>query len=188
MKTNKLLFIDATNRSDSRTLLLANAYLDKYRDDYLIEHLMLNESDIKPLTAANLAQRSIYNETHDFAHPMYELAKQLLQADLILIAAPYYDLSFPSILKVYIENIMCNNLTFFYQDDGKVKGCLKAKRFVYITTSGGYINDEDHGYTYLKAIFKMLGVNKSERISAEGLDIDEKTATKNLTIALKKLA
>ena len=36
---------------------------------------------------------------------MFDLASQFQQADEIVIAAPYWDLSFPAILKLYLENI-----------------------------------------------------------------------------------
>lgn len=166
----KLLLIDATNRPDSRTIDLALAYIHKYEDDYQIERLMLNECDIKPLTNEEIMQRSVYNEAKDFDHPLYDLAKQFKNADVIVVAAPYYDLSYPSILKVYIEHIMCTNLTFRYEGSDAV-GLCKARKLVYVTTAGGYIGDNDFGYEYIKAISEMLGIKTHEMISAEGLDI-----------------
>lgn len=165
----KLLLIDATNRKNSRTIQLALTYISLYKD-YIVEHLKINNLNIKPLTGHNIEERSNYNEQHDFNHSIYDLAKQFKEADLIVIAAPYYDLSFPSILKIYIEHIICNNLTFKYVN-GNYIGLCKANSLVYITTAGGYIGNENYGYDYIKAISKMLGIKETEFISAEGLDI-----------------
>ena len=50
-------------------------------------------------------QRERLLETGELTHPRFRYAHQFKNADRIVIAAPFWDLSFPALLKVYIENV-----------------------------------------------------------------------------------
>lgn len=54
----------------------------------------------------------------DYRDPLFRYAKQFAQAADIVVAAPYWDLSFPAILKVYLEQICVTGLTFQYTPEG----------------------------------------------------------------------
>ena len=102
---------------------------------------------------------------------MFRYARQFAQADEIVIAAPFWDLSFPAKLKIYLEQITVSGITFKYMG-GRPKGLCKAKKLTYVTTSGGPIFD-DFGYTYVKALAqKFYGIEKSEAVRAMDLDVD----------------
>ena len=45
-------------------------------------------------------------EERDFSHEMFRYAKAFAEADEILIAAPFWDLAFPAILRNYIEKYL----------------------------------------------------------------------------------
>ena len=108
----------------------------------------------------------------NYSHPMFKYAKQFANADIILISAPYWDLSFPAILKTYIENINVNGITFSYSEKGYPVSLCKAKKLIYITTSGGPIISEDFGFGYIKSLAEnFYGINDTHYIKAEGLDI-----------------
>ena len=48
----------------------------------------------------------------------------------------------------------------------------RAKALDYVTTSGGYIGQNDFGFSYLSALAKsFFGILKIRRYTAEGLDI-----------------
>ena len=51
---------------------------------------------------------------------MFDLAKQLISADHVVIGAPYWDLSFPARLKIYLERCSVDKLTFLYDENGKI--------------------------------------------------------------------
>ena len=53
--------------------------------------------------------------------------KQFAAADVIVIAAPYWDLMFPAVLKTYLENITVTGITFCYSDQGRPQSMCKAK-------------------------------------------------------------
>ncbi len=56
--------------------------------------------------------------SRQFDDPYFRYARQFAGADEIVIAAPYWDLSFPSVLKVYLEHICITGITFQYTPEG----------------------------------------------------------------------
>ena len=108
----------------------------------------------------------------EFDDPMFELAKQFSQADTIVIAAPFWDLSFPASLKQYFEQINVLGLTFVYTDEGIPSGLCKAKNLYYVTTAGGTYFPEEYGFGYVKALAQnFYGISDVQLIKALGLDI-----------------
>lgn len=169
----ELLWIDAcvSNHTPSRTKRLCEHYLKQYDNiEWNITHLSLEELGLAPLTAADLALREICIADGDLDNDALRLAKQFANADRIVIAAPYWDLSFPSCLRVYIEHVMVNKITFCYGETGAI-GLCRADKLVLVTSAGGYVNGQNFGYDYLKAICGMVGIPHAECYAAQGLDI-----------------
>ena len=136
-----------------------------------IEELNLSTSNIEPLNAELLEKREELIHSGKFDDPMFCYAKQFAKADEIVIAAPFWDMSFPAKLKIYLEQITVSNITFKYAN-GHPLGLCKAKKLTYVTTSGGPIFD-DFGYTYVKALAqKFYGIPKTVAVRAMNLDVD----------------
>lgn len=168
-----ILFVDAciSNHVKSRTRTLCEAYLQRCRAaGHTVTTLALEQLDLHPLDAAALKARDAKISDGTYQDKCFDLARQFRDADRIVIGAPYWDLSFPSVIKVYVEHIMVNGLTFHYVDNQAV-GLCHADRLVYIMSAGGYVGDCNFGYVYMKAIGQMLGIPESELICAQGLDI-----------------
>jgi FMN-dependent NADH-azoreductase len=92
--------------------------------------------------------------------------------DEVVIAAPYWDMSFPSLLKLFIEQICVNRLTFGYSETGRPYGIVNMKNVVYVTTAGGSIGNANFGFDYIKGVFSSLfGIDDITFLSAEGVDI-----------------
>ena len=89
-----------------------------------------------------------------------------------MISAPYWDLSFPAILKTYFENINVNGITFSYSEKGYPVSLCKAKKLIYITTAGGPIISDEFGFGYIKSLANnFYGIKDITHIKAECLDI-----------------
>ena len=165
-----VLLINACARPQSRTLALATKAAQTISDNF--EILNLYEEDLKPLDYNELSKREGFIEKSDFSDNIFRFAKRFSKADEIVIAAPYWDLSFPAIFKCYIESICVNGLTFRYNEKGIPEGLCKAKRLMYITTAGGFIPENNYGYNYVKQICTdLFGIKNTVCIKAEGLDI-----------------
>lgn len=164
-----ILFINACIRKNSRTLTLARSVMKDMSGE--IEELNLSLENIEPLDVELLEKRERLIEEGKLDDPMLRYARQFANADEIVIAAPFWDLSFPAKLKIYLEQIAVSDVTFKYID-GRPTGLCKAKKLTYVTTSGGPIFD-DFGYAYVKALAqKFYGVEKTVTVRAENLDVE----------------
>mgnify|MGYP003307934820 CR=1 FL=1 len=96
-----ILFINACVRENSRTLVLAKHVMQDMLGE--ITELNLNLEPIEPLNTELLEQREEFIKEGNFDDPMFDYAKQFAKADEIVIAAPFWDLSFPAKLKIYLD-------------------------------------------------------------------------------------
>lgn len=174
------LFINACVRESSRTLVLARNILKDIPGEII--EVDLNQETIAPLTRELLEERESLLRDGNMNDPMFCYARQFAEADEIVIAAPFWDLSFPALLKTYIERITVSGITFQYIGDTP-HGLCKAKRLTYITTSGGSIF-ADFGYEYIKALAKnFYGIPETKAYRAMNLDVNMITTEDVLTSA-----
>ena len=175
-KLKKVLFVNSCARSNSRTLFIAKYLLNRFKKcDFEIETLNLESEGLLPLGKRTLQMREKFVQERDFSNLMFEYAKQWADADYIVIAAPYWDLSFPASLKNYIEHITIPHLTFKYIDEGKIQGLCKCKKLFYVTASSGPIVDFTYGYGYIKSLCETFyGINDVVLIKADAMDFPVK--------------
>ncbi|MBO7318717.1 MAG: NAD(P)H-dependent oxidoreductase [Clostridia bacterium] len=167
---NNILYINACCRENSRTNELAQHLLGSLSGN--IQSVNLYEENIRPLDAELLSKRDKLLKSGKTDDDFFSLARQFASADTIVIAAPYWDLMFPSILKVYLENITVCGVTFCYSDKGIPQSLCKAKNLYYVTTAGGFIGENNFGFDYIKALATVFfGIGNVRFFSAEGLDI-----------------
>lgn len=149
--------------------MLARSILENMSGE--ITEVNLNLENIKPLNRTTLQKRERLLREGELDDPMFRYAKQFAAADEIVIAAPFWDLSFPAKLKIYMEQITVSGITFRYIN-GRPSGLCRAKRLTYITTSGGPILD-DFGYTYIKTLAqKFYGIEQTKAYRAMNLDVE----------------
>ena len=181
-----ILFINACVRPQSRTKLLADYVLAKLDSD--IKEVNLEKENLMPLNSTTLEHRSNLASKGDFTNPIFDFAKDFAIANKIVIAAPFWDLSFPALLKCYIEQINIIGLTFAYGHTGKPYGLCKADELIYITTSGGTILNDAAGFGYIKSLAQnFYGIKNVSCIKAENLDIDGADVKSILDTAKKEI-
>ena len=164
-----ILFINACVRKDSRTLVLAKNVMKDMSGE--IVELNLNSENIELLNTELLEKRDSLLKDGRLDDDMFCYARQFADADEIVIAAPFWDLAFPAKLKIYLEQITVSGITFKYVE-GHPTGLCKAKKLMYITTSGGPIFD-DFGYSYVKTLAKKFyGIEQTQAVRAMNLDVD----------------
>lgn len=171
----KVLYIDCCIRRDlSRTHILAETFLAalQAKGDYQVERLCLMDEPLKPLSEGFFAQRERLLAEHNHSHPRFRYAHQFSQADRVIVAAPFWDLSFPALLKLYIENVTVEGISFGVDEHG-THGLCKAERLLYLTTRGGdYRNSKlEMGARYLEALCQFWGIPRFDAVAADGLDL-----------------
>lgn len=172
----KVLMINGCIRGkDSRSWMLANAFLEAMKkaapENLEYTQLDLAEMDFRPLAGSYFEERQKLLEENNREHSRFFYAHQFAEADRILIAAPFWDLSIPAIVKLYIENISLDGITFGCNAQG-MYGMCKAKDMVFFTTRGGIYGNGpmEQGARYLKALCEMFGIPEFRCIAAEGID------------------
>ena len=179
-KKMSILFINACVRENSRTLILAKSIMKDMVGD--VTEVKLDLENIEPLNGKSLEKRESLVHAGKYDDPMFRYAKQFAEADEIVIAAPFWDLSFPAKLKVYLEQITVSGLTFKYVN-GRPSGLCKAKKLTYVTTSGGPIF-ADFGYSYVKTLAQnFYGITETKAYRAMNLDVNMISAEELLTKA-----
>ena len=170
VSAGNILYINTCMRRESRTRELAERILSRL--DGRVEEINPTRDGIRPLDEESLEKRTQLAGAGDFSDPMFDPAKKFAAADTIVIAAPYWDLSFPAVLKAFFEQICVVGLTFNYGEDEKAYGMCRAKRLIYVTTAGGYMIPEDLGFGYVKALAReFYGIPRVYCLKAEGLDL-----------------
>ena len=165
-----ILFINACVRKESRTRRLAEKLLLKLDRPY--EEVRLDRLKFPTVTEEYLRLRDRLVTEKDFTDPMFDLARQFAEAETIVIAAPYWDLSFPASLKQYLELVNVVGISFRYTEEGIPVGLCRADRLFYVTTAGGGFMPEEFGFGYVKALAQnYYGIRDVRLIKAAGLDI-----------------
>ena len=165
-----ILFINACVRKESRTRRLADALLSKWTEP--VTEICVGEIEFPATNEEYLSRRDQLIAEKAFSDPMFHLANQFAAADRIVIAAPYWDLSFPAALKQYFEHINVVGITFCYTPEGIPQGLCRAKELYYVTTAGGNYVPEEYGFGYVKALAQgYYGIASVQQIQAVGLDL-----------------
>lgn len=173
---NKILFVNACIRPNSRTRMLAQHVLDKL--DGEITEVNLEKENIQPLNLKSMNEREALAASGDFSDDVFKYARQFKEADTVVIAAPFWDLSFPSMVKVYCEAVTVNGLTFHYTEQGFPEGLTNVDKVIYVTTAGGPIADFNLGFDYVSKLCQMLfsikdvTCHKAEMLDVIGADVE----------------
>ena len=172
----KILIIDScVRREESRTKQMLDKAVETLKsrhEDWVFETLTLMDMDLKYWNTESLKVRDrlLLNGQHDA--PQFRLGNQFREADGIVIAAPFWDLSVPAMLKVYIENISADGITFSTSEEG-LTGICKFQWMLFLTTRGGIWegSDMEMGSPYMEALSRFFGNGKYYCAAADGTDI-----------------
>lgn len=166
----KLIVIDACVRQqDSRTLRIAEPVVEALskRYDTIIYHLPKMEG-VVPLTPQLFAARG------EGVIPDWALAaaREIASADRLLIAAPFWDMGIPAVLKAFFEQTSLFDVTF--TDNGRTcVGLCRAPKMLFITTRGMDIptgDPREQATPYLRALGALWNLGDLTTIAVSGTD------------------
>ena len=176
---SELLFVNACVRGErSRTLALARHFLAAYEKSHpevRVTERNLMEERLEPQYPEVLKERDALWAAGRLDAPMFASARQFAGAGCIVVAAPFWDLSYPAILKIYLERISVTNLPFGYDAEGRMVGLCRAEKLLFITTRGGDFSLPEtawmeSGARHLQALCAMYGIPAFRLLCAQGLD------------------
>ena len=118
-----------------------------------------------------------------------ELTDELLNADVLVLAAPMYNFAIPSTLKAWLDHVLRAGVTFKYTDTGP-QGLLNGKKAYVLTARGGIYagSTTDHQEPYLRQVLAFIGIHDVTFIHAEGMNLGGDFQEKGLSQAKAKLS
>ena len=174
---SKVLYIKANikNEGESRTFKVSDSFVEEYKknnpeDEIII--LDLYKENIDFLRADDLGKLFGPKDEESKNNSILKYAYQFADADKYIIAVPMWNLSFPAILKAYIDYVSVSGITFKYTAEGPV-GLLNNKKAVHIVSRGGGYDNSPYemGDRYLRTILGFFGIKDIETIAIDNLDV-----------------
>ncbi len=205
----RLLYISANTKpeemSSSRTVarMLVNRILAK-SPDLDVEELDLYEAHIPQLKHAYLAGRNalvndeakskLSSEEQREVDRINALCDQFRSADVYVLAAPMWSLSFPPPVKEYLDCVIQAEKTITFDNGNKPHGLLadKQRSFVYVQSSGGHIPwlvrpALNKGLNYVHDIVRFLGISMFEELLVDGTGTTEEEQQEAIHKAIGKI-
>lgn len=166
----KLVVINACVRQgDSRTLKIAEPVIGVLAERFETVRYDLPEMEgVVPLTPALFAARG----AGDVPAWAAAAAREIASADRILIAAPFWDMGIPAVLKAFFEQTSLFDVTF--TDDGTTcVGLCRSPKVLFITTRGMDIPTGDareQATPYLRALGTLWNFGELTTVAARNMD------------------
>ena len=185
----KLLYISVNSKPEdlSASKTVARKFINRFLErnkDFQVEEIDLYKEHIPILEYQYFEKRNcIVNEDdakelsdkeRSEVQRIRELCDQFISANVYVIAAPMWSLSFPAPLKEYIDCIMQDEKTIKFEGK-KIEPLLddKPRTMVYIQSSGANIPwllkpIMNKGLNYVEDVIKFMGIKKFEELLVEG--------------------
>jgi FMN-dependent NADH-azoreductase len=164
--------------SNKLSQAVINQLLDKDPNSkVVIRDLALNpipHLEIHHFSASRIPDEERNDEQKEASKYSDESLKEIQEADIIVIGVPFYNFTFPSTLKSWIDSIAVAGKTFSYAD-GTPKGLLQNKKlFLNFAIGGvyenGLIENMEH---YLRTLFGFIGITDVEVFKSQGMMVPQ---------------
>ncbi|HZH58713.1 MAG TPA: FMN-dependent NADH-azoreductase [Metabacillus sp.] len=183
----KLLYITAHPHDDQVSFSMAagKAFIDSYKEanpndeivhiDLYKEHIPHIDVDVfsgwgKLQTGKGFEELS--EEEKAKVGRLNELSEQFISGDKYVFVTPFWNFSFPPVMKAYVDSVAVAGKTFKYTAEGPI-GLLTDKKALHIQSRGGIYSegpaaDLEMGHRYLNVIMNFFGVPSFEGLFIEG--------------------
>jgi len=181
-KTKRLLdsFLSCVKTSSVETLDLCKCAPDFFTPESLSVYY-----------ERNFDGQKIEPKRESLMKKMDEMAAQFKNTDILVMASPMHNFSFPAPIKAYFDSVMQKGVTWTINETG-YQGFMNGKKALYLFTSGGTYEGEnasmDHLSGLAKAEFHLMGFGEIEIVSANGINLHPGRADEIVSIASEKAA
>lgn len=185
--------------NQSRSMTMTDAFVEKYQElhpDAQIVQTRLYETAIPEIDLDMLTGWKELQGGEHFSHLTNAQQNKLtlfngytqrfLEADVVVIANPLWNLSVPTRLKAWIDTVVVAGKTFRYLDTGEAVGLVPGKKVVHLQASGGIFGAQDPACQYIRGVFGFLGCDVTE-VTAEGMDHEPHRAEEIMEDALRRV-
>lgn len=204
----KLLYISVNSKPEelSASKTVARKFVNRFLEinkDFEVEELDLYKEHIPRLEYQYFEKRNCIVSEEDTkqlcekerseVQKIRQLCDQFISANVYVIAAPMWSLSFPAPLKEYVDCILQDQKTISFGEH-KINGLLedKDRTLVYIQSSGGKIPwllkpVMNKGVNYIESIVKLMGVKKCEELLVDGTGFTKEEQQNAINEAIDKI-
>lgn len=205
----KLLYISVNSKPEnlSSSKMVARKFINKFLErngNFKVEEVDLYKEHIPRLEYQYFKDRNCVITEEDAKklpekdqkeiRKIRDLCDQFIGAQMYVIAAPMWSLSFPAPLKEYIDCIVQEEKTISFEKGKKPKGLLddKERAVVYIQSSGGnipWILDPimDKGENYVAQIMKAMGIKNVQELKVDATGTTEEERENAIREAEEKI-
>lgn len=205
----KLLYISVNSKPEnlSSSKMVARKFINKFLErngDFKVEEVDLYKEHIPRLEYQYFKDRNCVITEEDAKklpekdqkeiRKIRDLCDQFISAQMYVIAAPMWSLSFPAPLKEYIDCIVQEEKTISFEKGKKPKGLLddKERAVVYIQSSGGnipWILDPimDKGENYVAQVMKAMGIKNVQELKVDATGTTEEERENAIREAEEKI-
>ncbi len=207
----KLLYLIANSKAEElsscRTVSrsLVNAIVGR-DPSIVVEELNLYTNHIPQLKGCYFQSRSaivnsecrskLSSEEQNEVAVIEQLCDQFKAADIYILAAPMWSLSFPAPVKEYLDCIIQSGKTIAFEKD-MPHGLLSDKRriFIYVQSSGANVpwilkNALNKGLNYVRDMMEFLGIDTFKELLVDGTgtcEADRQNAIQKATEEIEPL-
>lgn len=92
-------------------------------------------------------------------------------ADVLVLTMPMWNFTVPAIMKAWIDQVLCPDLTFTISKEDGIKPLHKIKSIVLLVSSGGVYKEDDERDALsrqIRSAFGFIGIDDLEIVWAEG--------------------
>jgi FMN-dependent NADH-azoreductase len=174
---SKVLYITAHPHDESASFSMAagKAFIDSYKEANPSDEVVHIDADVFS-GWGKLQSGSEFNalsaEEQAKVARLNELSDQFVAADKYVFVTPFWNFSFPPVMKAYIDSVSVAGKSFKYTEHGPV-GLLTDKKALHIQARGGIYSEGpaaamEMGHRYLELIMQFYGVPSFEGLFIEG--------------------
>jgi FMN-dependent NADH-azoreductase len=183
----QVLYITAHPHDDTQSFSMAagKAFIDTYKKvnpSHEVVAVDLYKEDIPQIDAdvfsgwGKLQTGKGFEELSDSEKAkvgrLTELVDQFVEADKYIFVTPFWNFSFPPVMKAYIDSVSVAGKTFKYTEHGPI-GLLTDKKALHIQARGGIYTEGpaaqmEMGHRYLDIMMQFYGVPSFEGLFIEG--------------------
>lgn len=191
----KMLYITANSKpvelSSSKVVgrRLVNNIISKIPDIYLEEVDLYNEHipqlkyqyfESRNKIINQDARNKLPVEEQQEVNQIAKLCDQFISADIYVLAAPMWSLSFPAPVKEYLDCVIQSGKAISFDGDNKPHGILgdRTRWFIYVQSSGANIPwiirpAINKGLNYVHDIVKFIGIERFDELLVDGTGTTE---------------
>lgn len=174
------------DESNSYSMAVGKAFIDTYKElnpnDQVI-HVDLYKENIPHIDAevfsgwgklrSGATFESLSEDEKLKVTRLGEINEQFISADKFVFVTPFWNFSYPPVMKAYLDAVSVAGKSFRYTENGQPVGLLTDKKAVHIQARGGFYSEGpaaelEMGHRHLQVMMNFFGVPSFEGLFVEG--------------------